>query len=65
MALFLTKQSRKMSEAKKGEENLIIMVKKHSDETRRKMSEANRGEKNGNYGRSFSEEHRRKMSGSS
>jgi predicted DNA-binding protein YlxM (UPF0122 family) len=34
----------------------------NSEEVRKKMSEAKRGEKNPNYGRYFSEEHKRKIS---
>ena len=33
-----------------------------SEKTRKKLSEANKGKNNPNYGKSFSEEHRRKMS---
>jgi hypothetical protein len=34
----------------------------HSEETKRKQSEAHRGEKNHNYGKTFSEEYRKKLS---
>jgi hypothetical protein len=34
----------------------------HSEETKIKMSEARKGEKNHNYGKTFSEEHKRKIS---
>jgi hypothetical protein len=34
----------------------------HSEETKRKQSKAHRGEKNHNYGKTFSEEHRKKLS---
>jgi NUMOD3 motif len=52
---------KKMSEAKKGENNSNY-GKIFSEEHRRKLSEAKKGENNSNYGKIFSEEHRRKLS---
>lgn len=33
----------------------------HSEETKKKMSEAKKGRKNPNYGKKFSEEHKRRI----
>ena len=52
---------RKLSEAKKGQNNPMF-GKKHSEETKRKMSEANKGENNPNWGKAFSDEHKKKIS---
>ena len=51
----------KLSEAKKGE-NHPMYGKHHSKETKQKISKAEKGEKNHNYGKEFSEKHKRRIS---
>ena len=52
---------KKMSEAKKGENNPNY-GKHFSEETKKKIGEAKKGEKHPMYGKHFSEEHKKKLS---